>query len=98
VLGEAVPFTLNVHDDGDIILRVGSELASLVNMPRWSDNCLKGRALGHLPGDPSIARRNHLVLDLTLREDRFCGAVSVSSFPEDRAGNGLSYWIELRRP
>lgn len=97
VLGDSTPVILTVLDDGDIHVRVGSDLASLVNTPRWADNCLKGRALGYLPGDPSRARRNHLVLDLTLREKALAGAISVSSFPEDRSGNGLSYWTELRR-
>jgi len=91
------PLTLRFQPDGDIHARLGEQLWTLVNEPRFAEGWLTGQ----MNGDLATADANRLPyclhLDLKLRGDRLTGAVIVRSPPTTRLDSALSHWTELRR-
>src|SRR5262249_49753124 len=76
-----LPLLLRVRDSGDIHVRLGDQLVTLLNEARFDGGVLTGRFQGDI-GTPDANRRPyHLHLDLTLRGGRLCGAVAVISLP-----------------
>lgn len=98
-----LPLTLWFMESGDIHARIGDDLRMLVNEATYDDGWLAGTFPGDL-GTPDASRRTHrLHIDLRHRGDSITGAcVAITtdtdgSAPDQRAGNALSHWTELRR-
>lgn len=92
-----VPFTLEFQEDGDIHARLGDQLETLVNDPRFENAALTGRMVGDVGTEDAGRLPYHLHLSLNLRGDLLNGAVSAISLPNLRSGNALSYWTELKK-
>jgi len=93
----AIPLTLEFHDDGDIHARLGEQLETLVNEPRFQDGALTGVLLGDIGTEDANRRSYHLHLNLHQRGDLLNGCITSKSLPSPRLGNALSYWAEVKR-
>lgn len=67
------------------------------NQSRLEDGNLTGVFAGDLSVADANRRPYQLHLDAKLRGDILNGSVAAISLPAPRAGNALSYWIELQR-
>ncbi len=99
-----LPVALRIARTGEIHVRIGDRLWSLVNDVKWSQDALTGRMYGDLPG--TEVRPPYLLhLDLKLRGRLLNGALVARTelahpqggAPHRRMGDALSYWLELRR-
>ena len=77
-----IPITLVVQQDGDVHVRLGGGLESLLNEIRWQDNMLVGRFAGNV-ATPDAARWPHDVLvSLRLRNGALSGMVAALQVAE----------------
>ncbi len=94
---KSIPLRMDVQDDGDIHVRLGSQLETLLNSPGWNDGTLTGQFAGDIGAEDANRRPYTLQLTLKLREGVMNGPASALSVPSNRAGNALTQWVELRR-
>jgi len=92
-----IPFALQFQEDGDIHTRLGHQLETLVNAPRFKNNVLTGRMSGDIGTEDAAKHPYHLQVNLTLRGDALNGVLTVISTPPGRSGNALSHWTELSK-
>jgi CubicO group peptidase (beta-lactamase class C family) len=92
-----IAFTLHFQTDGDIHVRLGEGLWTLLNYARFEDNTLTGRTHGDIGTDDAGKRPYHIHVKLRLRGKVLNGAVTAISLPGKRDGNALSHWAELRK-
>ncbi|MBW3600448.1 MAG: beta-lactamase family protein, partial [Planctomycetes bacterium] len=91
------PITLKVQCDGDVHLRLNGGLWTLLNEPRFADGRLTGVFQGDIETDDANRRPYHLHLNVRRRDDKLNGALTAISLPGSRAGNALSYFVELKK-
>ena len=88
-----LPLVLVVKPSGDIHVKLGEQLWTLLNDAKFSNGRLTGKTAGTMQTRDTTRRpvhpMHHLQLDLTLRENTLKGA--VISVAVDR----LSHWVEL---
>jgi len=89
-----IPFTLDIATNH---ARLGSQLETVLNDAEWNDGVLTGRMLGDIGTEDASRRPHTLSLRLKLRDGKLNGSISALSLPADRAGNALSYWMELEK-
>ncbi len=85
------------HPDGDIKIRLGGQLTTLLNNTQFKDGVLTGRFSGDIGTADANRRPYDLHLRLKLRAETINGSVTAVSRPDNRTGNALSYWLELKR-
>jgi CubicO group peptidase (beta-lactamase class C family) len=91
------PLALRFQEDGDIHVRLGDRLWTLVNEPRLVDDRLTGAFGGELADDPTLHAPYDLHLDLKWRGSLLSGALIAKTRQGARIGDALSHWAELRR-
>ena len=85
---------MEVREDGDIHLKLGNQLETLLNNPRFADNELNGRFTGMIPTEDANRDRHTIYLHrVVLRGDTLSGAVIAIS----DAHYSLPSWIKLVR-
>ena len=92
---ETVEASLTVQADGDVHVKIGDQLETLLNRVRFSDRYLTGTSYGTIPSSDARAHPHNISYRLFLDGDRLSGYVSTS-FTTDRSyGNGSSHiWLE----
>lgn len=83
--------------DGDIKIRLGGQLATLLNYSRLEKGLLTGQFAGDIGTKDANRRPYRLHLRARLDGEKLFGALTAISLPGRKAGNALSYWIELDR-
>jgi CubicO group peptidase (beta-lactamase class C family) len=83
--------------DGDIHVRLGGQLRTLLNQSLLRDGYLSGRFAGDIRTDDANRRPYHLQLRAKLAENSLQGSVTAISLPAQKAGNALSYRVALKR-
>lgn len=83
--------------DGDVQIRLGGQLMTLLNQSKLRGDVLTGRFSGDIGTDDANRRPYHLHVNMRLRNETLNGALTAISLPGRRAGNALSYWVELHR-
>lgn len=81
-----VPLSLSVRASGDIHAKLGSQLETLLNQPRFRD----GRLSGIMTGDLGVGA-TALKLYLFMREGVLKGTAVTDPSPQ------LPHWVELKR-
>lgn len=92
-------------NDGARHARLRAQLTTLVNIVEFTGGNLAGEMLDDIGTEDANRRPYHLHLGVRLRGNALNGAVRALSWrdgpddgaPERRVGNGLSYWLELRK-
>lgn len=88
---------LTVQRDGDVHVRIENQLETLLNEASLKEGELKGVLASDIGTDDAGRRPYHLHLHAKLRGDRMNGSLTAISLPGRRAGNALSYWIDLAK-
>ena len=92
---EDISFNLAIKDSGDIHVKMGDQLTTLLNDTRLIDGYLKGSFSGDIGTLDANRFPYHLHLDLKNRDNVLNGSVISISLPGRRVGNALSHWAEL---
>src|SRR5262249_172345 len=87
---------LRFKEPGDVHVRLGEQLETLLNEAKFAGDELTGVFQGDIGTSDANRRPYHLHLDLKLREGSLCGAVIVISLPTSRGG-AMAYWVELKK-
>jgi CubicO group peptidase (beta-lactamase class C family) len=94
---EDLPFDLSIKDSGDVQVKLGAQLTTLLNDVSFDDGYLQGRLAGDIGTEDANRRPYHLHVELKHRDAVLNGSVTAVSLPGQRAGNALSHWAELVR-
>lgn len=92
-----IGFVLKFLPSGDVHVRLGQQLWTLLNDPRLSGGDLAGRFNGDIGTEDANRRPYVLALSLKHRGDALNGAVTALSTPGRRVGNALSHWVEAKK-
>lgn len=91
-----LPVTMEVHEAGDVHIRLNGGLTTLVNSPRLQDGVFQGEFLGTIPSPDMVIRPHTVLLELTVEAGRLRGSATARS-TTDPIHFALSSRVELRR-
>jgi hypothetical protein len=94
---EDLPFDLSFKDSGDVHVKLGEQLTTLLNDASFDDGYIRGRLAGDIGTEDANRRPYHLHVELKHRDAVLNGSVTAISLPGRRAGNALSHWAKLKR-
>jgi len=91
-----VPLTLVFQPDGDIHVKLGDQLETLLNKPQWEDKMLDGRFAATIP-TPDAKLHTHTVhLELWQRNGKLTGEANAEATDEP-AHYSIASYVELTR-
>lgn len=91
------PLRLIIKDSGDVHVRLGDQLATLLSDASYRDGNLRGRFAGKLPYDDHRGRDYHVQLTLKLRDDKLNGSATTMTLPDAWGENAVTHWAELKK-
>lgn len=94
---ETLPLTLTIQADGDVHVRVGAQLRTLLNRAAFQNGYLTGQFNSDIGTEDANRTKYLLSVSLKLRGDELNGAITAMSLPGKRVGNALTHWAELKR-
>jgi CubicO group peptidase (beta-lactamase class C family) len=94
--GEA-PLRLVVQPDGDVHVRVGDQLETLLSNATFQGGFLRGRFAGKVPFDDARGRDYQVQLELKLRDDVLNGSATTQTLPDAWGNNAVTHWAEVKR-
>ena len=77
-----MPLSLVIQDDGDIHVRIGSDLRALLNQVSWRNNNLRGRFAGTIPTADARRWPHSVLLNLRLRSGTLSGMATAQTTAE----------------
>ncbi len=92
-----LPLVVTFKESGDVHLKLGRQLETLVNHPRLANDIFTGVFAGHFDHPDARGRPYRLNLQLTLRGDVLNGACTATTMPDGRGSNAVTQWLELKR-
>ena len=92
-----IPITLLVQPDGDVHVRLGGGLESLLNEARWQGNTLTGRFPGDVATSDAARWPHDVLLSLRLRNGTLTGMVSALQVAEPVHFALTSYGVLTRK-
>jgi hypothetical protein len=91
------PLLLVVKDSGDVHVRVGRQLETLLNGPSFKDGWLRGRFASDIGTDDNRGRPYHLHFEVKLRGETLKGPVTAITLPDKWGSSAVTHWVELAR-
>ena len=91
-----IPFTINFQPDGDIHIKLGEELETLVNKASFEGGILEGQFAGTMTTPDARRYQHSLLLHLRLKGDKLSGQV-IAETPDESVHFALSSYAELTR-
>ncbi len=91
-----IPVSMVFQADGDIHVKIGEQLETLVNKASFHDGIVEGHFTGSIPTPDAKRYRHSLLLHLRLRGDKLAGQVTAET-PDDSVHFALSSYTELTR-
>ncbi len=92
----SIPLQLIFQPDGDIHVKLGDELETLLNDPHWESKMLTGKFAGSIP-TPDAAHHAHAIhLELWQRNGKLAGEANAEATDEP-AHYSLASYVELAR-
>ncbi len=88
---------LVVQPDGDVHVRLGDRLETLLNSASFRDGILRGRFAGKVPYDDHRGRDYQIQLELKLRGDILNGSATTQTVADAWGSNAVTHWAEVRR-
>jgi CubicO group peptidase (beta-lactamase class C family) len=88
---ETVGVTLAIQSDGDVHVRIGNQLETLMNRVRFQDGFLTGTSYGTIPSTEARAHPHHVSYRLLLEGTVLSGFVTTAFTTERSYGNLPSY-------
>lgn len=92
-----IPITFWFKDSGDVHIRMGDQLRTLLNDVVFKNGHLSGRMMGDMGTEDANRRLYNLHLSLELHRQTLNGAMTAISLPGQKMGNALSHWMEIRK-
>ena len=92
---EDIPITFWFKESGDVHVKMGDQLKTLLNDVTFEDGYLRGRMMGDIGTEDANRRPYHLHVTLKLRDAILNGAMTALSLPGRRLGDALSHWMEI---
>ncbi len=92
-----LPVVVAVQESGAVHIQLGAQPWTLLNDARFSDGFLRGFFAGDIGTEDVNRRPYNLRLEVKQRGDVLNGSLIGISLPDNRIGNALTHWIELRR-
>ena len=94
---DTLSVVLDVKESGDVHVKLGNQLWTLLNNVRFENEYLKGVMTSDIKTEDANRRPYDLHVDLKLRGRVLNGSLIAISRPANRVGNGLAHWIELSK-
>jgi len=94
--GEA-PLRLVVQPDGDVHVRVGDQLETLLSNATFQGGFLRGRFAGKVPFDDNRGRDYQVQFELKLRDGVLNGAATTQTLPDAWGNNAVTHWAEVKK-
>jgi len=91
------PLLLSVKESGDVHVKLGDQLETLLSGASIRDGCLRGRFAGVVDYDDARGRPYQVQLDLKLREGVLNGSAITATLPDGRGSSAVTHWAELKR-
>jgi CubicO group peptidase (beta-lactamase class C family) len=91
------PLRLIVKDSGDVHVRLGDQLVTLLSDASYRDGVLRGRFAGKVPYDDHRGNDYRIQLELKLRDDKLNGAATAMTLPDAWGSNAVSHWAEVTK-
>ena len=92
-----IPLTFWFKEDGDIHVKMGNQLKTLLNDVSFDEGYLSGRMMGNIWTEDANRKFYNLHVTLKLRDNVLNGAMIAISLPGQITGNALSHWMEIRK-
>ena len=92
-----IPITFWFKGSGDVHIKMGDQLVTLLNDVNFRQGYLSGRMIGDIGTEDANRRLYDLHLSLKLRGQTLNGAMTSISLPGQKMGNALSHWMEIRK-
>src|SRR5581483_5624066 len=90
------PLSVSFQPDGDIPIKLGEEMETLLNDASFKHGILEGRFAGTMPTPDASRYRHSLELHLRLRGGKLNGQI-IAETPDDSVHFALSSYAELTR-
>jgi CubicO group peptidase (beta-lactamase class C family) len=94
---EHIPITFWFKEGGDVIVKMGHQLKTLLNDVVFRDGYLYGLMMGDIGTEDANRSLYNLHLTMKLRDQSLNGSISPISFPKYGCGNAVSHWIEVAK-
>jgi CubicO group peptidase (beta-lactamase class C family) len=92
-----LPLTFWFKESGDVHVRLGSQLKTLLNNVRFQDEALSGEMLGDIGTDDANRHPYHLFVGLKRWGEVLNGAITAITSPGKWFGSALSHWAEVKK-
>ena len=93
---EVAPVIMTIQGDGDVHIKIGSQMETLLNRARFEDNFLSGTSFGTIPSGDARAHTHNISYRLLLDGKRLSGYVSTE-FTAARSYGNFSSYIRLEK-
>ena len=93
---ETVDVKLTIQADGDVHVKIGNQLETLMDRARFSDGFLSGTSYGTIPSSDALAHPHNLSYKILLDGNRLSGYVTTG-FTTRRSYGNFSSYIRLER-
>jgi CubicO group peptidase (beta-lactamase class C family) len=93
---EKVPVTITIQADGDVKVKIGTQLGTLMDRVRFADGYLSGTSYGSIPSSDAQMHPHDIGYRMLLDGDRLSGYVNTQ-FTTDRSYGNLSSYIRVER-
>lgn len=92
-----IPITLECKPDGDIHVKLGDQLESLLNEVKYQDGNLVGRFAGNIATEDAMRHPHSIVLNVWLEKNRLRGEVSAATWDTELNYFELPSYVEVSR-
>jgi CubicO group peptidase (beta-lactamase class C family) len=92
-----IPIALDCKPDGDIHIKLGDQLESVLNEVQFQDGNLVGRFAGNIPTEDAKRHPHSVVLNVWFEKNRLRGEVSAATWDTELNYFELPSYVELSR-
>jgi CubicO group peptidase (beta-lactamase class C family) len=91
------PLLLTVKESGDVHVKLGDQLETLLSGVSFRDGYLRGRFAGIVDYDDARGRPYQVQLELKLRDGVLNGSAITTTLPDGRGSSAVTHWAEVKR-
>lgn len=92
-----IPLVLDIRADKDVRAKLSSQPETGLSAVSYDGEYFRGTMTGDIGTADANRTKYVLALELKQRGGTWSGGITARSLPAKRAGNALTYWVELRR-